>query len=103
MSQLPHSKLTAVVQRFGSYLRDGFTTFTFSVLAQQASEGFVEGEEYIVSIPGAEALNRRTLAALSLVGRGDIIHIEFAGVLTDGEYLEVHQLHSVTDISQDLP
>jgi hypothetical protein len=103
MSQLPHSKLTAVVQRHGSYVRDGSTTFVLSVRAQHAEEGFVVGEEYIASIAGVEALSRRTLAALSLVEQGDIIHIEFAGVLTDGEYLEVHQLRSVTDITPDVP
>ena len=101
MNQLPHSRFTGIVQRCGSYVRDRFTTFTYAALAQQAGEGFVEGEEYIVSIAAAEALKPRTLAALSLVCSGDILHIEFAGVLTDGEYLEVHQLHSLTDISQE--
>lgn len=101
MSQLPHSKFTGIVKRCGSYVRGGVTTFTYAVVAQQAGEGFVGGEEYTVSIPGAEAMKPRLLAALSLVGCGDIIHIEFAGVLTEGEYLEVHELHSVTDISQD--
>lgn len=101
MNQLPHSKFTAIVQRCGAYQRDGATTFTYSALAQQAGEGFVAGEEYIVSIPSAQVSSPRALAALSLVARGDVLHIEFAGVLTDGEFLEVHALHSVTDIAQD--
>lgn len=101
MSQLPHSKFTGIVQRSSSYVRGGHTTFTYVAVAQQAGEGFVAGEEYVLSVPAAEVVDRRALAALSLVKRGDMIHVVFAGVLTDGEFLEVHALHSVTDISQD--